>query len=103
MRGVRQPARRGQRAVPERGVPARLPLDQGGPPAPADPARDAALARAPPGPRGSRARVRQAQERVGVLPLRVRGLERVQLHADLTILAKLSCALARVLAAPLAA
>lgn len=28
-----------------------------------------------------------------LLPLRVRGLERVQLHADLTILAKLSCAL----------
>jgi len=34
------------------------------------------------------------------LPLRVRGLERVQLHADLTILAKLSCALARARAAP---
>ena len=30
-----------------------------------------------------------------LLPLRVRGLERVQLHADLTILAKLACALAR--------
>ncbi len=30
-----------------------------------------------------------------MLPLRVRGLERVRLHADLTILAKLSCALAR--------
>ena len=30
-----------------------------------------------------------------LLPLRVRGIERVQLHADLTILAKLSCALAR--------
>jgi len=30
-----------------------------------------------------------------LLPLRVRGLERVQLHADLTILAKLGCALAR--------
>lgn len=30
-----------------------------------------------------------------LLPLRVRGLERVQLHADLTILAKLSCTLAR--------
>ena len=29
-----------------------------------------------------------------LLPLRVRGLERVRLHADLTILAKLSCALA---------
>jgi hypothetical protein len=38
-----------------------------------------------------------------LLPLRVRGLERVQLHADLTILAKLSCALARARAAPLAA
>jgi hypothetical protein len=33
-------------------------------------------------------------------PLRVRGLERVQLHADLTILAKLACALARTRAAP---
>jgi hypothetical protein len=38
-----------------------------------------------------------------LLPLRVRGLERVQLHADLTVLAKLSCALARARAAPLAA
>ena len=36
-------------------------------------------------------------------PLRVRGIERVQLHADLTILAKLSCALARARAVPLAA
>jgi transposase len=39
----------------------------------------------------------------GLLPLRVRGLERVRLHADLTILAKLSCALARARAVPLAA
>ncbi len=31
----------------------------------------------------------------GLLPLRVRGLERVRLHADLTILTKLACALAR--------
>jgi hypothetical protein len=38
-----------------------------------------------------------------LLPLRVRGLERVQLHADLTILAKLSCALAKTRAVPLAA
>ncbi|MGN6189251.1 MAG: transposase [Conexibacter sp.] len=30
-----------------------------------------------------------------LLPLRVRGLERVRLHADLTILAKLGCTLAR--------
>ena len=36
-------------------------------------------------------------------PLRVRGIERVQLHADLTILAKLSCALARARAVRLAA
>jgi IS5 family transposase len=38
-----------------------------------------------------------------LLPLRVRGIERVRLHADLTMLAKLSCALARARAAPLAA
>jgi transposase len=37
-------------------------------------------------------------------PLRVRGLDRVRLHADLTILAKLACTLARARAAvPLAA
>lgn len=30
-----------------------------------------------------------------LLPLRVRGLDQVALHADLTILAKLACALAR--------
>lgn len=38
-----------------------------------------------------------------LLPLRVRGLDRVALHADLTILAKLACALARARAAPAAA
>jgi hypothetical protein len=32
---------------------------------------------------------------LALLPLRVRGLDRVALNADLTILAKLSCALAR--------
>jgi hypothetical protein len=36
-------------------------------------------------------------------PLRVRGLDRVRLHADLTILATLACALARARAVPLAA
>ena len=30
-----------------------------------------------------------------LLPLRVRGLDRVRLHADLTILTKLACALSR--------
>jgi hypothetical protein len=37
-----------------------------------------------------------------LLPLRFRGLERVRLHTDLTILAKLSCALAKARAVPLA-
>jgi hypothetical protein len=36
-------------------------------------------------------------------PLRVRGLDRVRLHADLTILAKLATALSRARAVPLAA
>jgi hypothetical protein len=36
-------------------------------------------------------------------PLRVRGVDRVRLHADLTILAKLACALSRERAVPLAA
>ncbi len=39
---------------------------------------------------------------LALLPRRVRGLERVRLHADLTILAKLSSALARSRAAPVA-
>jgi hypothetical protein len=38
-----------------------------------------------------------------LLPLRVRGLERVRLHASLTILAKLASALAKARAVPLAA
>lgn len=39
----------------------------------------------------------------GLGPLRVRGLDRVRLHADLTILTKLACALVRVRAAAKAA
>jgi IS5 family transposase len=39
----------------------------------------------------------------GLAPLRVRGLERVALHADLVMLARLSVALARARAVPLAA
>jgi hypothetical protein len=39
----------------------------------------------------------------GLAPLRVRGIERVALHADLTMLARLSVALARARAVPLAA
>jgi hypothetical protein len=36
-------------------------------------------------------------------PLRVRGIDRVRLHADLTILAKLTCALSPARTMPLAA
>jgi transposase len=39
----------------------------------------------------------------GLAPLRVRGIERVALHADLTMLARLSLALSRARAVPLAA
>jgi hypothetical protein len=39
----------------------------------------------------------------GLAPLRVRGLAKVQVHADLTMLARLSQALARARAIPLAA
>jgi hypothetical protein len=39
----------------------------------------------------------------GLAPLRVRGIERVALHADLTMLARLSVALARARVVPLAA
>jgi len=39
----------------------------------------------------------------GLAPLRVRGLERVALHADLVMLARLASALARARAVPLAA
>jgi hypothetical protein len=38
-----------------------------------------------------------------LLPLRLRGIERVRLHADLTVLARLACALAAARAVPLAA
>jgi len=38
-----------------------------------------------------------------LLPLRVRGIERVRLHADLTTLAKLGCALANTRPVALAA
>jgi hypothetical protein len=43
------------------------------------------------------------KHRFGLAPLRVRGLARVQLHADLTMLARLSQSLARARAVPLAA
>jgi hypothetical protein len=40
---------------------------------------------------GRRARVGRLKHEWALAPLRVRGIERVKLHADLTILAKLAC------------
>ena len=51
--------------MPDRRVQARLSVDQGFPAAPADPARDAPLSQALPGPRRRRARVRPSQGRLG--------------------------------------
>jgi hypothetical protein len=45
----------------------------------------------------------RAKHEWALLPLRVRGIERVKLQADLTMLAQLACALARARAVPLAA
>jgi hypothetical protein len=49
------------------------------------------------------ARVRTAEEEYGLAPLRVRGLERVALHADVVMLPRLSQALARARTVTLAA
>ena len=89
-------------AMPDRRVQARLSVDQGFPAAPADPARDAPLSQALPGPRRRRVFGRLKDD-WALAPLRVRGLDRVRLHADLTILAKLACALSRARAVALAA
>jgi hypothetical protein len=92
-----------QVALPDRRLQARLSLGQGRPTASADPARDASLAQALPGRAAVEREFGRLKNEWALLPLRVRGLERVQLHADLTILAKLACAVARARAVPLAA
>jgi hypothetical protein len=103
LRRIGLQARRGQVALPDRRMPARLGLDQGVSPAPADPARDSPLHRL----YRRRAAVEREFGRLkndwALSPLRVRGLDRVRLHADLTILAKLACTLSRARAVPLAA
>src|SRR3954454_4425323 len=96
-------ARRYQVALPHGRAQTRLNVDQGRPAAPADPPRDARWT--------TLYRRRAAVEREfgrlkhewALSPLRVRGIERVRLHADLTILAKLAFALFRARAVPLAA
>src|ERR1019366_5653892 len=80
----RPQARCYQVALRDRRVHARIRLDQGRPLAPPDPARHDALEAPLP-------------------PPRVRRIERVRLHADLTILSQLACALSQTRVVALAA
>jgi hypothetical protein len=68
-------------------------VDRGQPAAHSDPG-DGPLEEAGPAARRARTGERPAQDRVDLLPLRVRRLERMRLHADLTMLARLASALA---------
>jgi hypothetical protein len=66
--------------------------------------RESKRSRAPYASRGSVEReLGRLKHEWALLPLRVRGLDRVRLHADLTILAKLACRLAAERALRLAA
>jgi hypothetical protein len=72
----------------------------------ADFKRNATKWRCPTGecePRSEWRKATRYKHEYGLAPLRVRGLERVQLHADLVMLARLSQALSRARAVPLAA
>ena len=61
------------------------------------------MGRALPGRSGVESEFGRLKHEYGLAPLRIRGLEPVALHADLTMLARLSLALARARAVPLAA
>jgi hypothetical protein len=89
-RGFAVETRGDQVALPDRRVPAQI---QGRPAAPADAARDGPLVIALPSPRLRRARVWSPQDRRDLRRCVSGRVEQVRLHADLTILAKLSCAL----------
>ena len=78
-------------------------LDQGGSPEPARSPLHEAVRRLYRGRGAVEREFGRLKHDYGLAPLRVRGLGRVQLHADLTMLARLSQALARARAVPLAA
>jgi hypothetical protein len=93
VRRVRLQAQGGQVALPHQRAQARVPVDQSKPPPHPHPATATAGASStedvPP------LNVGRLKHEWSLLPIRVRGIEPVRLHADLTILAKLACALAR--------
>src|SRR5829696_912193 len=75
-------------ALPDRRVQARLPVGQRRSAAPAGPARVEPLDRPVPEPRRCEREFGRLKNEWALPPLRVHGLDRVRLHADLTILAK---------------
>ena len=90
-------------ALPDRRVQAHLPVGHGRSAAPAGPARVEPLDRPVPEPRRCEREFGRLKNEWALPPLRVHGLDRVRLHADLTILAKHACALSRARAVSLAA
>jgi hypothetical protein len=88
-------------ALPDRRVQARLTLDQGRRLHPLIPRETPRWRKLYKGRASVEREFGRLKNAWALLPLR--GLERVRLHADLTILAKLACALARARAVPLAA
>ena len=89
--------------MPDRRVLLCLPLGQGGPPSPSIPRESKRWKCLYRGRAAVEREFGRLKNEWALLPLRVRGIERVRLHADLTILAKLACALSRARAVPLAA
>ena len=91
------------RALPDRELPPCVPMSKGGPPSPLGAARVEAWKSLYRGRASVEREFGRLENESALLPLRVRGIEGVGLHADLTILAKLACALARARPAPVAA
>jgi hypothetical protein len=81
--------------VPDRRMPPCLPLGQGEPLHPLVPRESKRWQSLYRGRASVEREFGRLKNEWALLPLRVRGIERVRLHADLTILAKLACALAR--------
>ena len=101
VRRVRLQAQGGQVALPHQRVQARVPVDQCKPPPHPHPATATADASSTEDVPPLNASSAGWKHEWSPLTIRVRGIEGVRLHADLTVLTKLACALARARAVPL--